>query len=722
MKTIQLICLLAIIPLADCAHAPAKGSNSEKAMQKTTPAPDNSDNPFFSKWNTPFEVPPFDRIKPSHFMPAVEEGIRRQDAAIAAITANTAAPDFANTIAALDRSGEFLRKVTMVFYGMYSADTNKDLDAIAKDLAPLLEKHSGTILQNKKLFARIEKVYEQKDKLGLNAEQNTLLEETLLDFIQGGAKLDDKQKAELRKINERLAQLQVHFSQNVLKDDNGFKLVLDKESDLEGLPATSIQAAAEAAKAAGMEGKWIFTLHKPSLIPFLQFSRRRDLRQKMLEAYTKRGANGNENDNRKIVVEIVSLRLRKAKLLGYKTYADMAISRRMAKTPEAVRKLLDKIWKPSLAVARREAQAMQKLIDAEGGKFRLQPWDWWYYAEKVRKAKYDLDENQLRPYFKLENVMQGAFDLAGRLYGLKFIPRTDIPKYHPDVKTFEVRAKDDRLVGILFLDYFTRPSKRGGAWCGGFRSESKEHGVRIAPLVTNVANFTKPTQDKPSLLSLEEVTTLFHEFGHALNMLQLQTTYNGTGEDIKVDFVELPSQFMENFAVEPAILKTYARHYKTGEVMPDELMAKITNSGHFNQGFATVEYMAASYLDLAWHSLAEVGADLDTESFEKGVMKKIGLIKQIVSRYQSTNFRHAFSGDFYAAGYYSYIWSAVLDADAFKVFKDAGLFDPKVSKSFLDNILSKGGSEDPMTLYKRFRGSEPRIEPLLERRGLLNEE
>ncbi len=716
MRPRFLLSFFLLAQLAACAHQPpAADQKGDQAMAETQPG----DNPFFEQWTTPFGVPPFDQIEDGHFLPAFEEGIRRHKVEVRAIADSAEPASFDNTPAALDRSGELLRQVVLVFFGLNNAHTNDRLDEVAKKVAPMLSGHKDDILLDEKLFARVQAVCQKRDALSLTPEQRTLLEETHQDFVRGGATLDPDDKATLRKINGELSLLQVQFGQNVLKEDNAFRLVIEDRVDLAGLPEAVIQAAAKAAAERGHQDKWVFTLHKPSLIPFLQYADQRELRKKMLQAYTSRGAHGDERDNREILKKIVALRTRKAHLLGYQTYAAYLLQRRMARTPAAVYELIGKIWKAALPVARREAAALQALIDKEGGGFKLAPWDWWYYAEKLRKSEYDLDENELRPYLKLENVLAGAFEVATRLYGLQFVPRSDLPVYHPDVKTFEVQEVDGRHLGVLYVDYFPRASKRGGAWCGGFREQTQRDGERIAPIITNVGNFTRPTADKPSLLSFEEVETLFHEFGHALHMLMADKTYNASGDNIKVDFVELPSQIMENWASEAEVLKLYARHHQTGEPIPDALIAKIEKSKHFNQGFATVEYLAACFLDMDWHMIEEIEADgMDVAAFEKAALDKIGLIPEIVVRYRSPYFQHIFRSDFYAAGYYSYIWSAVLDADAFEAFKDKGLFDQKTARAFRE-LLSKGGAEDPAILYKRFRGAEPRIEPLLKRRGML---
>lgn len=676
------------------------------------------ENPFFGEWTTPFGVPPFDRIKPEHYMPAFEKGIEDHDAEIKAIVAWPEDPTFATTVEALDRSGALLAKVAPVFGNHDSAITSEEIQKISERIAPLLAKHQDDILLDEALFARVKAVHDRRDSLALTVEQKTLLEETYEDFVRGGINLGAEDKLALRKINEELSILSVRFGDNVLKENNRFELVIDERGDLVGLPKRVVAGAAEAASLRGKQGKWVFTLHKPSLIPFLQYSDKRELRERMFKGYIERGDHDDELDNKATAKRIAELRIRKAKLLGFKTYADFVLDRRMAKTPAGVYGLLDEVWKAALPAAKREAKELQKAIRKDGQKFRLEPWDWWYYAEKLRAAKYDLDENELRPYFRLENVRSAAFDLATRLYGLRFVERTDVPVYHPDVQVFEVKEENGDHLGLLFVDYFPRESKRNGAWCGGFRDQFYEDGKRVAPLVTNVGNFSKPTDGAPSLLSVEEVTTLFHEFGHALHSLLSDVAYRSTGWYIKTDFVELPSQIMENWAMDPGFLKTYARHYATNEPIPDALIAKIDRARTFNEGFATVEYAAASYLDMAWHTLTAPPAD-DVRAFERKALDGIGLIPEIVVRYRSTYFLHVFEGDFYSAGYYSYLWSQVLDADAFEAFKENGLFDKKTARSFRDNILSKGASEDPTELYERFRGRAPSTKPMLMRKGFV---
>jgi peptidyl-dipeptidase Dcp len=595
------------------------------------------------------------------------------------------------------------------------------MNKIAQQVIPKLTKHEDDILLNQDLFERIKAVYQKKDGLKLTAEQNTLLQELYLDFARGGADLGEKDQQRLREINKRLSLLNLKFKENILEENNKFELVLDKQEDLAGLPPRVIAIAEKTAKERGHEGKWVFTLHNPSLTPFLQYSERRDLREKMFLGYTSRGNHGDELDNKENLRTIIALRLEKAKLLGYKTYADFKLTRRMAKSPKNVYKLLNQIWKVALPAAKREAAELQALIEKEGQDFKLQAWDWWYYAEKLRKAKYDLDENELRPYFKLENVIEGVFEIAAKLYGIQFTERTDIPKYQKDVRTFEVQEKDGSHIGIFYVDYFPRASKRGGAWCGNYRNQSRREGKKITPVIVNVGNFSQPIGDKPALLSFEEVETLFHEFGHALHMLLADVTYAGSASAIKVDFVELPSQIMENWASETEVLKRYARHYETDEPIPDRLIEKLEKSRHFNQGFKTIERLAASFLDMDWHTLQKA-PDTDVLAFETKSMEKIGLIPEIMPRYKSHYFRHIFSGDYYSAGYYSYTWARVLDADAFEAFKQAGLFDQKTAESFRKNILGRRAAEDPMVLYKRFREAEPKIEPLLKRKGMIGEE
>ena len=673
------------------------------------------DNPFFSAYGTAFNTPPFDRIRNEHFLPAIEEGIRRHDAEIEAIVSRPASPTFANTLAALDTSGLFLTEVSAVFGAMQGANTSPELQGLAREASPLMTAHNDNIRLNARLFARVQAVYNQREKLTLSPEERFFLENTYRGFVRGGALLDEKGKARLRDLNRELALLSLRFGDNVLAETNDFKLVIESQEDLGGLPPAVVEMAAETARRANLPGKWVFTVQIPSMTPFLQYSTRRDLREKLHRAYCIRGDQGNDRDNKAILRQIVNLRCERANLLGYPSHAAFVVEINMAGTPAVVDSFLSKLWTPALARAKGEAAEMQAIIDREGGTFKLASWDWWYYAEKLRQEKYALDDAALRPYFKLENVRQGIFTLCARLYGLEFVERHDISVYNPEVQVFEVREGDGRHVGMLYMDFFPRPGKRGGAWSGAFRREYYAGGKRVAPLSTITCNFTRPTADAPSLLSVDEVQTFFHEFGHSLATLLANGNYRD--RFVPRDGVELPSQIMENWALEPELLTTYATHYQTGAVMPAGLVEKIRASKLFNQGFATVEYLAASILDMAWHEMRESRPELDVDQFEARSMAGINLIQEIVPRYRSTYFNHIFSGG-YSAGYYVYIWAEQLDADAFEAFKEKGLFDTATARSFRQNILEKYGALDLMTQYKVFRGAEPKIEPLLKRRGL----
>ena len=675
------------------------------------------ENPLLSEFDTPFQVPPFDKIQEEHYLPAFKEGMEQENMEIEAIVNNPGTPTFENTIEAVESTGSLLGKVGRVFGVLNGSMTNDNMQKIAKEIAPLRSKHRDNILLNEKLFQRIKAVYEQKDTLDLTTEQNTLLVKYYKDFVRNGANLDEEKKTRLKEINQELSILTVKFGENVLKENNRFEMVIDKKEDLAGLPQAAITGAAEAAKEREYEGKWVFTIHKPSMIPFLQYSDNRALREKIFKAYINKGNNNDELDNKDNLAKIAALRVERANLLGYKTHADYVLENNMAKKPENVYKFLEQLWKPALKMAKGEARELQEMISKEGHDFKLQAWDWWYYAEKLKKAKYALDEEMLRPYFKLENARDGAFSVASKLYGIQFIEREDIPKYHEDARVFEVKEADGSHIGILYTDYFPRASKRGGAWMNSFRKQSRLHGKEIYPVITNNGNFSKPTGGKPALISSEEVLTLFHEFGHGLHGLLSDCTYNRlSGTSVPRDFVEMQSQIMENWVFEPEVLKMYAKHYETGEVIPQELIDKLEKASHFNQGFATVEYLAASFLDMDWHSLTEA-KELDVHEFETQSLSKIGLMPEIIVRYKSPYFNHIFSGG-YASGYYSYIWAEVLDADAFEAFKETSLFDQKTAQAFRENILERGGTEDPMVLYKRFRGAEPKVESLLKRRGL----
>ncbi|MDX9930666.1 MAG: M3 family metallopeptidase, partial [Bacteroidales bacterium] len=657
---------------------------------------------------------------PEHYMPAFLKGFEEQMKEIEAIINNPEEPDFSNTIKPLEYSGSLLRKVSSTFGPISSANTNPELQAISRELSPIQSKHSDDISLNEKLFERIKSVYENQDKFNLTDEEKRVLELRYKSFVRNGADLSPENKDKLRKINEELSMLSVKFGQNLLAETNGFRLEIEDQEDIKGLPEGLVAQAANAAKDAGMEGKWIFTLQAPSIWPFLQYSENRELREKIFTAYAMRGNNGNEADNNKIVADIARLRCERANLLGYASHADFVLELNMAAKPETVFSFLEQIWKAALPVAVNEAKAQNEMIKKEGGSFKLEPWDWWYYTEKIKKEKYDLDDELTRPYFAVDNVRDGMFYVAKRLYNLDFAERKDLPVYHPEARTYEV-SRDGNHVGILFIDNFPRASKNGGAWCTAFRKQMRdENGEMITPLVSIVTNFTPPSGDKPALLTAEEASTYFHEFGHALHQLLSNSTYPGvSGTSVARDFVELPSQIMEHWVLEPEVLKVYAKHYLTGEVLPQETIDKLDRASKFNMGFTTVEYVAASLLDMEYHAITSPD-ELNTAQFEADAMKKYGLISEIIPRYRSTYFSHIFSGG-YSAGYYSYIWCEQLDADAFQAFRETGdIFNPQVAAAFEREILSKGGSKEARQLYLNFRGKEPGIEALLKNRGLMN--
>ncbi|MGV3558867.1 M3 family metallopeptidase [Larkinella arboricola] len=683
-----------------------------------------ANNPFFSAYTTPFGVPDFEKIKPEHYEPAFDEGIKQQAAEIAKITGQTQAPTFANTIEALEASGDLLSRVSTVFFNLNNANTSEALQKIAQSVAPKLAKNGDDISLNPALFKRVKAVYDQRNKLKLTGEQQRLLEKTYKSFVRGGAALTPEKQDRLRKINEELSVLTLKFGQNLLAENNAYTLVIDKPEDLSGLPAALVSAPADEAKkrnlADGPTGrKWVFTLQNPSIMPFLEYADNRALREQIFKAYLERGNHNDERDNKEIMARMVKLRAEKAQLLGYENHAAYILEESMAQTPAKVSELLNQLWAATVPVTKQEAAELQALMDKDGKNETLESWDWRYYAEKLRKEKYALNAEELKPYFSLDNVRNGIFMLTNRLYGLHFELRKDLPVYHEEVLAYEVKEADGRHVGIFYMDFHPRASKRGGAWMTSFRRQEVQNGKKITPVVSIVCNFARSAGDAPALLSLDETRTFFHEFGHALHGLLSNVTYGSlSGTSVPRDFVELPSQIMENWSEEAQMLKLYAKHYKTGEVIPDALIDKINKSSLFNQGFATTEYLAASLLDMDYHTLKPDQTPTDVLAFEKQSMDKIGLIPQIPPRYRSTYFQHIFAGG-YSAGYYSYIWSAVLDADAFEVFKQKGLFDPKSAQSFRKNVLERGGTDEPMTLYKNFRGAEPDIKPLLRRRGLI---
>ena len=688
----------------------ACGSSGNKTETMT-------ENPLLTEFKTPFGVPPFDKIELDDYMPAFKEGIAQQQKEVEEIVKQEAAPDFENTIVALDQSGDLLRKVSAIFYGLNSANTNDEMQALSRELSPLLSKNSDDIRMNPDLFARVKTVYENQESMNLNKEQKKLLEETYKSFVRGGANLDAEQQARLRELNSEISMLQLTFGQNMLKETNAFQLIVDNKDDLAGLPESLIMNAEVAARSAGLEGKWLFTLHNPSVMPFLQYADNRALREKIFKGYINRGNNGNDADNKDVVLKLITLRLEKAKLMGYDNYASFVLEDRMAKTPEQVYALLDEIWKPALAKAKDELADINTEIKKEGGNFEAEGWDWRYYFEKAKKAKFDLDENQVRPYLKLDNVRDGAFYVANKLYGITFTPIKNVPLPHPDAEAFECKDKDGTHLGVLYMDYFPRASKKGGAWCGTYRSQTYQDGKRQGPVVTIVCNFSQPSPGQPALLSADEAETLFHEFGHGLHNLFKDVHYYGVS-GVPRDFVELPSQIMEHWVFEPEVLKVYAKHYQTGEVIPAELIEKLDKSGKYGQGFATTEYLAASLLDMDFHVLKEVHDGADVMKFEETVLGERGLLKQIPPRYRTTYFNHTMGGG-YTAGYYSYIWAEVLDSDAYQAFKESGdIFNPEIAAKFRTYVLTPGGIDDAMDMYKNFRGKEPNTDPLLKNRGL----
>ena len=669
-------------------------------------------NPFLTEFQTEHGVPPFDKIKLEHYEPAFLKGIEEQNANIDALVNNSEAPTFENVIVALDNSSPTLDRVSAIFYNMTEAETTDDLKELSIKLAPTLSEHSDNISLNQDLFKKVDAVYQQKDALGLTTEQQRLLEETYKGFVRSGANLSPDKQARLREVNKELSTLGIKFSDNVLNENNAFKLYIDKEEDLAGLPDWFRQSAAEKAKKDGQEGKWLFTLGNASRLPFLQYSENRPLREQMYKAYINRGNNNDKNDNKKIITDIIKLRLEKAQLLGFDCYSNFVLDNTMAKNSTTVMDFLNNLWSYSLPKAKAEAVELQNIMDKEGKGEKLEAWDWWFYTEKLRKEKYNLEEDEIKPYFKLENVREGAFAVANKLYGITLTKLEGIPVYHPDVEVFEVKDADGSHLGVFYVDYFPRPGKSGGAWMSNYREQQGA----IRPLVCNVCSFTQPVGDMPSLLTIDEVETLFHEFGHALHGLLTKCNYKGiSGTNVVRDFVELPSQINEHWATEPEVLKMYAKHYQTGETIPDSLIEKILNQKTFNQGFMTTELLAAAILDMNLHNLTDT-QNLDILAYEKEAMDKLELIPEIAPRYRTTYFNHIIGG--YAAGYYSYLWANVLDNDAFEAFKEHGIFNKKTADLFRNNVLEKGNSEDPMTLYKNFRGTEPQLEPMLKNRGM----
>jgi peptidyl-dipeptidase Dcp len=694
----------------------ASGTKVKPAKARSAAKAPAGANPLLETWTTPFAIAPFDKIKIEHFMPALDKGFAVNRREIATIAGATEAPTFVNTIDVLERTGKLLERAASVFFNLAATDTNPEIQALERALAPRFAKHNMRIYQNEKLFARVDALYKKRKRLKLTEEQQRVLKRYHRSFVMSGAGLDAKGKKRMTAIVARESVLATKFSQNLLADEQDFLLVLEGERDLAGLPEAVRAAAAQAATERGHPGKHAITLSRSSVEPFLEYSARRDLREKAFEAWTSRGAKGGKTDNRKIVAEILGLRTEQAQLLGFKTAADSVFDFSMAKTSAAARKLLMDVWGPARARAAEEREELQEAARAEGGNFEIAPWDWRYYAEKVRKSRFDIDDAEIKPYLQLDNVIAAAFDVATKLFGVTFTERKDLPVYHPEVRAFEVK-RDGRHVGVFLADYFARPSKQSGAWMSGWRWQERLAG-EVTPIVVNVMTFAKAPPGQPTLLNIDDARTLFHEFGHGLHGLLSNVTYpTVSGTSVERDFVELPSQLYEHWLLRPEILSRYARHYKTGKPLPAALLKRLKAARNFNQGFKTVEYVAAAIVDLDLHVLKSTKG-LDVDAFEKKTLEAIGMPAEIVMRHRIPHFQHIMGG--YAAGYYSYLWSEVMDADAFKAFEETGdIFDPKLAKRLHDHIYSAGGSHDSAEAYIAFRGRLPETQALLEKRGLV---
>jgi peptidyl-dipeptidase Dcp len=681
-------------------------------------ASSQSANPLLRPWKGPYSLPPFESIMPEHFRPAFDSALDEQKAEIASIADNGELPTFTNTIEALERSGLALKRVGGVFFNLAGSHTNDAIQAIEREMAPVLAKHRNSIFMNEKLFRRVDTLHRERGSLGLSPEQARVLDRYHTIFIRAGARLGEAEKNRLATITERLASLGTQFSQNVLADEKSYRLVLDGEADLAGLPSFLREAAAQAAEDAGLKGKHIITLSRSSIEPFLQFSGRRDLREQAFRAWAARGDGNNATDNKAIIAEMVALRAERAKLLGYETFADFKLADTMAKTPDAVIELLNKVWTPARSRAQQERDALQAQAQAQGDNIEIEPWDWRYYAEQVRIARHNLDEATIKPYFQLDRIIDAAFDAARRLFGLSFEELKDFPRYHPDIRAWQVTDSEGAPVGIFIGDYFARGSKRSGAWMSAFRSQERLTGD-IRPIIVNVMNFAKGGHGEPSLLSFDDARTLFHEFGHALHGLLSNVTYPLlAGTSVSTDFVELPSQLYEHWLSQPDILRRYATHYRTGEPIPEELLQRLMAARNFNQGFATVEYLASAFVDIDLHRLASPG-NLDAAAFEQESLDRIGMPREIIMRHRTPHFTHVFSGDGYSSGYYSYLWSEVLDADAFTAFEETGdAFNKDMADKLKRFIYSAGNLRDPADAYKSFRGRLPTPDALLAKRGL----
>ena len=675
------------------------------------------ENPFLADYTTQYEIPPFDQIKYEHYLPAVKAGIEVQNQEIDVIIKNRALPDFENTILALDNSGQLLNKVAYVFFALSESDNTPEMEALTPEISALYTAHSDNMGMNEALFARIKEVYDNKEKFNLNTAQTRLLEKYYKNFVRSGALLDAAQKDSLKAINQELSKAFIAYNENVLKGTNAWELVVENKEELAGLPEGTIATAADEAKARGKEGKWVFTLHAPSRLAVLTYAENRELREKMWKGYTSLASEG-EFANAENINAILKLRTKKANMLGFDCFADYAIDNVMAKTTKNAEDLLYKIWKPAVAKVKEEVADMQAYVKAEGKDFKVAPWDYYYYAEKVKAQKFNISEDDVRPYFKLENVVNGLFHVANKLYGVTFTEMKDAPKYNPEVTVYEVKDAAGEHLAVFMTDYFPRATKRQGAWMSEFKGACNYDTINERPVVYNVGNFTRPSGDMPALLTIDEVETAFHEFGHGLHGMLTRAAYRGqAGTNVDRDLVELPSQITEHWAFEPEVLAVYAKHYQTGETIPAELVEKLIASSKFNQGFATTELAGAALLDIEWHKVND-GKDVNVAEFEAAVAEKLGLPEELTFRYRSTYFKHIFGSDGYAAGYYTYLWAEVLDADGFELFAEKGIFDKATADAFRINILEAGGSEDPMTLYKQFRGQEPNPDALLRNRGL----
>ena len=692
------------------------GQNNDSMKNEETMSV--KDNPLINEWNTPFGTPPFDKIKSDDYLPAIKEGIKQHEKEINKITNNPEKPTFENTIVAYEKSGSLLKKVTMVFDAVEAANTDDVLKETSKKIRPELAAHYDKIKMNRKLFDRINNVFKQKDNLKLDGEDKKLLEETYKSFVRSGVNLEGDKKKRLKEINRRLATLSQLFGDNLLEETNNFDLYIKDKKDLGSMPANFVEAAAEEAKKRGHQSGWSFTLQRPSIYPFLDYSPNRKLRAKIFKGYAMRGNNNNEHDNKKVVEEMVKLRAERAHLLGYKTHADYVLEESMAENPKNVYNLLAKVWTPALNMAKRDRDMLAEMMKKDGIKDKFQASDWRYYVKKIREKNYNFDEDETRPYFEVNAVRQGAFALANKLFGLTFKEIKNIPVWHKDQQVYEVLGEGGKHIGILYMDFFARPSKKGGAWMNELRMQSNLDSF-ITPVVTNNFNFPAPTKDSPSLLSFSQAQTVFHEFGHGLHGLLSNVKYGSlSGTNVPRDFVEFPSQVMENWMSEPEVLKLYAKHYKTGKVIPKEMIEKMNAANSFNEGFRSVEYLAAAFLDMDWHTLEDT-MHRNTLEFEKASLNKIGLIDEIIPRYRSTYYAHIFSGG-YSSGYYSYLWSEILDADAFEMFKKSGdVFNPELAKRYR-KMISRGGTKSGMELYKEFSGREPDINALLKRKGFKN--